>query len=598
MKTKKAARDAGVDFVPQPAVRWFSPLVLARSALRVVLTGTFGSYLDKRELQAILPGACLDRYGDEDDLWVDFVADSGDAFDAVYSVAWLVSREKLHVEGADIELPRAQLLILGGDEAYPSAGPSAYQDRLIGPYRSALPLLEDDEAPSLVVIPGNHDWHDGLTAFLRAFTQQRWMGAWRGIQRRSYAAVQLPHDWWLWTIDLQKGTDLDEPQQRYFETAARSFAKSGEKSGAKVVLCVADPAWVDAAHRPEAYGALDYIERKLITPAGGRVLVMLTGDSHHYAHYIGDDGTHKITAGGGGAFLHPTHDLPNDFKLESPTPGVSAPPVTSAVTYQLGDRCYPEKKTSRRLAWGALGLPIRNPSFLVVLGLLHLLLFVTNRVALKDLAGKIGFRLDAKASTLGLFDLKEGLLGSPFSLFVLACVMTFMIAFAKPHASVSSRKPFVYWVIKVAMGVIHGSGHIAAVLAVELLSVGVAGSLASGPWFTVLLTVMIASLGGVAGAFVMGSYLALSCALLNTHGNEAFSCQGLTRHKCFLRMHFGPDGRLTVYPLGIDRAWHRWRPGDHRPGEPELGKAMLVPDGPGSDAGPRVHLIEAPYEIG
>ena len=49
---------------------------------------------------------------------------------------------------------------------------------------------------------------------------------------------------------------------------------------------------------------------------------MLTGDLHHYSHYNNDDKTdgektHFITAGGGGAFLHLTHTLPNELdKLE------------------------------------------------------------------------------------------------------------------------------------------------------------------------------------------------------------------------------------------------------------------------------------------
>ncbi|MBI1843288.1 MAG: metallophosphoesterase, partial [Actinobacteria bacterium] len=368
MRTRKAARDAGVSFVPRDAVRWFSPMVLARSGLRVVLAGVLGSYLDKRELQQSFPSVCVTRHGQEEELWFDFVADTGDGFDATYSVAWLAGRERLPIVGSDQELPRGRLLILGGDQVYPCAGPSAYEDRFTGPFRAAFPLVDDEnEAPSLVAIPGNHDWYDGLTAFVRAFAQERWIGAWRSVQRRSYTAVKLPHDWWLWAIDLQKGADLDEPQKEYFEEIARELMGPD----AKVILCVAEPAWVDAAGDPGAYAALDYLVRKLIEPFGARVLLMLTGDSHHYAHYVGDDGSHKVTAGGGGAFLHPTHDLPETITLESPTPGGTAPPVMSSVTYRLEGRCYPSRAISRRLAWGALGLPIRNPSCLILPGLLH-----------------------------------------------------------------------------------------------------------------------------------------------------------------------------------------------------------------------------------
>lgn len=591
MRTRDAARKAGVNFVPQPAVRWFAPGVLVRAGFRVLIGGVFGSYLDKRELQDSRPGPSITRHSGEDEIWIDFIADSGDSFDAVYSIAWLASRETLDIEGVNKALPRAQLLILGGDQVYPSAGQGAYSDRLTGPYRSALPFLADDEAPSFIAVAGNHDWHDGLTSFIRTFTDRRWMGAWRGVQCRSYAAVQLPHDWWLWTIDLQKGFDLDEPQQRYFEKVASDLMPLN----AKVILCVADPAWVDAASDPQAYKALDYLERKLLKPVGARVVLTLTGDSHHYAHYVGDDGTHKITAGGGGAFLHPTHDLPEVLTLKSPTPGPSSSPITSSVTYELDDRCYPSKRASRAMTFGALGMAIRNPSFLIITGLLHLVFLMTNRVALTDLAGKVAVNLDKRASTLGLFDLGTGLLRSPACLVVLVIMTSLLVAFAKPPSRVQKGRG--YMAAKMTMGIFHSAGHVLAVLLVELLAVDVSGRLASGHWFTVLLIVMVAGIGSVVGSLVMGAYLTLSCLLLNTHGNETFSCQRLTRYKCFVRLHIASDGELTVYPLGVDRVWKKWRPGNHQPGVPNLGEAMLVPDSSGSTVGPKVHLIEKPFVI-
>ena len=36
--------------------------------------------------------------------------------------------------------------------------------------------------PTVYAIPGNHDWYDGLTGFLRQFGQDRWLGGWRTHQ--------------------------------------------------------------------------------------------------------------------------------------------------------------------------------------------------------------------------------------------------------------------------------------------------------------------------------------------------------------------------------------------------------------------------------
>src|SRR4029453_5636592 len=66
--------------------------------------------------------------------------------------------------------------------------------------------------------------------------------------------------------------------------------------------------------------------------------------------------------------------------------------------------------------------------------------------------------------------------------------------------------------------------------------------------------------------------------------NEAFPCQHLMDDKSFLRLHIGPGGTLTIYPVGIGRVPRRWRPvadgdrggpwfqpGGHRPARPPGG---------------------------
>ena len=68
--------------------------------IKVVLAGAFGDYLDKRELQsAFSAGLTLDARADGE-IWFDFVADSGDGFDATYTVAWAVSQRELTVRAS------------------------------------------------------------------------------------------------------------------------------------------------------------------------------------------------------------------------------------------------------------------------------------------------------------------------------------------------------------------------------------------------------------------------------------------------------------------------------------------------------------------
>jgi hypothetical protein len=111
-------------------------------------------------------------------------------------------------------------------------------------------FLFDDER-KLFALPGNHDWYDGLAAFDSLFCQSRdhllgsqhgsRIGGWRCVQHRSYWAIHLPYDWWLWGVDIQFSKYLDAPQENYFRTMARVT-----EPGHNIVLCIAEPHWLDA----------------------------------------------------------------------------------------------------------------------------------------------------------------------------------------------------------------------------------------------------------------------------------------------------------------------------------------------------------------
>src|SRR5688500_12808961 len=106
-------------FKPQHPVPWLAPLLLLSTGLRTLLAILFGAYLDKRELQNALPGRIYRQPGVDGELWIDYVADLGDGFDATYSVAYLLAQPELALDGR--RLPRGQVLVMGGDQVYPTA---------------------------------------------------------------------------------------------------------------------------------------------------------------------------------------------------------------------------------------------------------------------------------------------------------------------------------------------------------------------------------------------------------------------------------------------------------------------------------------------
>src|SRR5680860_1111395 len=299
MKRADLARhEKELGFVPRDAVRWLAPGQLVRTAVQVVLAEIFANYGDKRELQEVFSKRALHlKERPRGDLWIDYTADLGDGFDSTATVAALLSENELAVrqhglEERTLRLPRGNLLILGGDEAYPTASARTYEDRTLGPYEAALPadaaLPRGNRKPSLLALPGNHDWYDGLSAFLRIFTRPHKIGARHIIQTRSYFALRLGRGWWLVGLDSQLGEYIDEPQLNYFRERLTKKLCPGDA----IILCTASPTWVHTRTKdPNAFNQLHYFDKYFVRnrydptegtlrSTGAHVRLWLSGDSH------------------------------------------------------------------------------------------------------------------------------------------------------------------------------------------------------------------------------------------------------------------------------------------------------------------------------
>ena len=543
-------------FTRRKPVQWFSPPVLARTAAKVLMSIALGEYLDKRELQQSL-GARVVKVGDDDStVWIDFVADTADGFDPTYSVAWCVSQRHIRPTGHDEDLPRGDLLILGGDEVYPYATAREYDDRFHGPYRSALPWTAADSPeapvphPQLFAIPGNHDWYDGLTGFMRLFAQPGWVGGREVVQTRSYFAVDLPGRYWLWGIDVQTGAYVDAAQINYFRAAAKQMG-----DGDRLILCTAKPSWLDVAEDPDAYRNLAYIERNLV-PEGVTTVLMLSGDKHHYARYASvssnsaESARVRLNAGGGGAFLSATHKLKQ--RVDIPRPSQLSDCLTSLEIAETEpftlQRCYPDRRRSRWLTLRALAVGWFNPVFLFIPALLYLLLFVANVSSLPP--GEQP--LPETSSWWGYRDLLLGKFG--IASLVLVLILWGMLAafFDVPKRMHGFRA----WLYRGAVGFVHTATHVLVLGALALLAVAVCRGV-DVPLFQILTGILVFILGGAIGSVTFGGYLVLALGLLNRHDTEAFSAFRHEEYKNFIRMRVTRD-EITVYPIGIDRVCHEW----------------------------------------
>jgi hypothetical protein len=246
-------------FERQKMVRWYNVKQLSATLLKTIISTIFGNFADKREIQAALSACDEYDYSDRDEIWIDYISDLGDGFDSTYTLAHLMKEEKLTF--GDLQLSRGNLLIMGGDEVYPTPEKEEYENRLQGPYNAAFPWDERTDRPHLFALPGNHDWYDGLTNFLKLFCQGRALGNWHTKQQRSYFALKLPHNYWIWGIDVQLDADIDKPQLEYFDKVAQNM-----QPGDKIILCTAEPSWVYNSLKKDdaSFARLKFFEDKYI----------------------------------------------------------------------------------------------------------------------------------------------------------------------------------------------------------------------------------------------------------------------------------------------------------------------------------------------
>lgn len=542
-------------FTPQKMVDWYSPSQLAQTGLRAVISTVFGNYADKREMQSVLANSqeALNPidFTDREELWIDYTSDLGSGFNSTYSVAYLLGREDLRVEdrsGQTHILNRGNILVMGGDEVYPTATPEEYKNRLVGPYRSSLSYVpQEEDPPTLFTIPGNHDWYDGLSSFLKLFCQQRWIGGWQTRQFRSYFAAQLPHNWWLWGLDIQLSADIDKPQIDYFDEMYR-LANNGDR----IILCTADPAWVYQEYQPDdkPYQNLKFFQERYTKKSEKKMTfhLTLTGDMHHYTSFKNldsEDPDWRITAGGGGAFTHPTHQVPDILNLEEGT-------------YKKNG-AFPNDEESRRLAFKNLRFPFINTSFGVLFGIVYMFFSWFVGSADTSVATGTGAFLQYLAE-LGISDL-GAVTGSYWSLLTgspgLSIFLLLIFAGILGFSDTNRKKPLGSWIA----GSMHGIVQILLLLtATWLTSFIIIGTLGLGLNSLVgvlLFALLVGICGWLFSGFAMGCYLLVAAWLLKTHETEAFSSFRGEDYKNFIRMHL-TEKNLTIYPIKIPKACKKW----------------------------------------
>jgi Calcineurin-like phosphoesterase len=236
-------------------------------------------------------------------------------------------------EGADFS-------VICSDVIYPAGEAADYAAKFYAPYKK-LP-------GPIYAIPGNHDWYDRLVGFMTHFCDavaapppgvgmpggpKGWLvdRLWRKERRIRLDTVasgenRRPRDPRFpsqrgpyWTLDAGRLrlVSIDTGITGGLDAAQGDWLRqvSEERRDAAKILLTGKPILVDGEYHPgKIAGSSETVDRIVREPAHGYVAA-IGGDIHNYQRYpvtlAGGRTLQYIVAGGGGAFMHATHKIPN-----------------------------------------------------------------------------------------------------------------------------------------------------------------------------------------------------------------------------------------------------------------------------------------------
>jgi hypothetical protein len=557
---------------PAEMVGWYDPVQLVRTGLQIAKSSLFAENADGRLVQPLFdsnklpfdetralasPAGAGGEVGEarpRESLTLDYIADTGDGFDSTYGVAYWATEDVLSapcapdVEGDTraFELPRGEVVILGGDEVYPAASADGYEDRFVVPYTMASSEFSGDK-PALYAIPGNHDWYDNLVSFTRLFINKESVGNFRVRQTRSYFALALPAGWWLVAPDVQLGSDIDYKQLEYFEGIIATLPED-----AKVILCVAEPHWVtenEELRNDSEWEKRSSLLRDLETRlhGAGRIRAIIAGDNHHYRRHSGRVGkserdVHLVTAGGGGAFLHPTHGWRDGSDPARRERDARLPPGTPHYVFKTA---YPSPEVSRTLTIQALEFPLTNWRFLRASAALYGIVAAQMILEARLVCSYVHPCADVAAS----------MWSAPTIVILALLIIVGFVSFTD-----TSKRSY-----RLSAGLVHGAVHAAAAVGFPTIAMRLGALEFGSAWpmkvgATLLTLALTTAVGAVFAAFVMGFYLYVSLNVFSRHRNETFSAIKEERYKSFLRLVIDASGHAHAYVIGIEKPPSAWSP--------------------------------------
>lgn len=462
--------------------------------------------------QSVGTGTLAERLGR--DVWVDYLADTGDDVSVSRAVAKIVFAPYELPDpmnpGRHLEAPRGDILLFGGDTAYPVATAEEIKNRVVVPFNQVLAERDDGKRRVLLGIPGNHDWYDGLDGFARMFRRHvdyDELGKARGTLHGS-TRTMFGH-YAEWAVEFVRGGSVEKPSTLDLSgyTAVQSASYFALPVAPGVALLAVDrqlkrvdsrqrlffgkwlnqhlavAPWIILPDPVWRFGHPSVTGNEAVKALGltltARPHFVLSGDIHHYRREL-EGPTLHVTAGGGGAFLHPAA-IANGGR----------PPLVE----------WPDARQSRALLW---------------------------QVPWKVATGRSGFLPHLAIGAL-LAPLALGHAPTPGSIATPA--LTYSVVLALIGGVRRGKVSVVFLALLASLAIVGSTLGFRTAAATALATSGLAW--VSGP--------VALACGSAVGAFLFGAYLAL-LTRLGYENTQAFTALDHPGFKHFVRLRLRADG--------------------------------------------------------
>jgi Calcineurin-like phosphoesterase len=252
--------------------------------------------------------------------------------------------------------PGTDFMVICSDVIYPAGGTVEYAYKHSWPYRHY--------PRPIYALPGNHDWYDSLRGFMAYFCGQtsvpprphRSLLSRAGLLDRLWLDESEPDDPCKRQVvetlrqDSAQHARLPGPYYRIstgpldliaidtgidgtIDATQGDWLRHISRSPKPKVLLTGKPIYVNGRHQacPIDGGRQGTVDDIVRDPAH-RYLAAIGGDVHNYQRYpvqVGSRTIQYLVSGGGGAYMHPTHKIPNIDK--TPLAAIS----------ESSFRCYP-----------------------------------------------------------------------------------------------------------------------------------------------------------------------------------------------------------------------------------------------------------------